>query len=190
MAIPCLIPDYRRILLVVRGKTYLEAYLKGKPISRIVVTHYHPDHTGLAGWLTGRYAAEFCLTALTYERTHYLLNPKSDEDKNNFAEFYGRHGVEDITSCVEFCLGASYQQTVSGLPPEKEIIIDGQRIEIGSHVWQEITWPVSTSGFQRGAGAFKLSGKQRAPEKISGWQSIFLCSKKTNDKWGRGQYQH
>ena len=27
--------------------------LAGKPITRVVLTHHHPDHVGLAGWLTG-----------------------------------------------------------------------------------------------------------------------------------------
>ena len=28
--------------------------LSGKPVSRVIVTHYHPDHIGLAGWLQGQ----------------------------------------------------------------------------------------------------------------------------------------
>ena len=24
--------------------------LAGKPVGRVIVTHYHPDHVGLAGW--------------------------------------------------------------------------------------------------------------------------------------------
>jgi len=32
----------------------LEGPLAGKPINRVIVTHYHPDHIGLAGWLQNR----------------------------------------------------------------------------------------------------------------------------------------
>src|SRR5882672_9404822 len=28
------------------------AELGGKPVKRLIVTHFHPDHMGLAGWLT------------------------------------------------------------------------------------------------------------------------------------------
>ena len=31
--------------------------LGGRPVRRIIVTHYHPDHIGLAGWLTERWQA-------------------------------------------------------------------------------------------------------------------------------------
>ncbi|HMK68424.1 MAG TPA: MBL fold metallo-hydrolase, partial [Stellaceae bacterium] len=33
------------------GEIFLNA-LEGKPVKRLLVTHFHPDHMGLAGWLT------------------------------------------------------------------------------------------------------------------------------------------
>ncbi|HBT42938.1 MAG TPA: MBL fold metallo-hydrolase, partial [Rhodospirillaceae bacterium] len=32
-----------------------ENTLGGKPVTRIIVTHFHPDHVGLAGWLAARF---------------------------------------------------------------------------------------------------------------------------------------
>ncbi|MEQ8898989.1 MAG: MBL fold metallo-hydrolase [Roseovarius sp.] len=42
--------------------------LKGKPVSRIILTHHHPDHVGMAGWLMERFGAELITT-----RTAWLL---------------------------------------------------------------------------------------------------------------------
>lgn len=42
--------------------------LEGKPISRVVVTHHHPDHVGLAGWLQSEHGAELVTT-----RTAWLM---------------------------------------------------------------------------------------------------------------------
>lgn len=36
--------------------------LDGRPIRRVVVTHHHPDHVGLAGWLQTDYGAELVTT--------------------------------------------------------------------------------------------------------------------------------
>src|SRR6056297_2090002 len=40
----------------------LEGPLKGKPVTRVVVTHHHPDHIGLAGWFQSEFACELVTT--------------------------------------------------------------------------------------------------------------------------------
>ncbi len=42
--------------------TLLAGPLAGKPVARIVVTHHHPDHIGLAGWLMERTGATLVTT--------------------------------------------------------------------------------------------------------------------------------
>ncbi len=41
-----------------RGKalwdSLLTGPLAGKPVNRVIVTHHHPDHIGLAGWFQAR----------------------------------------------------------------------------------------------------------------------------------------
>jgi glyoxylase-like metal-dependent hydrolase (beta-lactamase superfamily II) len=34
----------------------------GRPVKRIIVTHYHPDHIGLAGWLAERWRVLLWIT--------------------------------------------------------------------------------------------------------------------------------
>ena len=36
--------------------------LGGRPVTRIIVTHFHPDHIGLAGWLAERWQAPLWIT--------------------------------------------------------------------------------------------------------------------------------
>ena len=45
----------------------LSGPLGGKPVGRVIVTHYHPDHIGLAGWFVARGAA------LATTRTSWIL---------------------------------------------------------------------------------------------------------------------
>lgn len=42
--------------------------LAGKPVGRVIVTHHHPDHIGLAGWFQTEHGAELVTT-----RTAWLL---------------------------------------------------------------------------------------------------------------------
>ena len=38
-------------------RTAFQDALGGRPIHRIIVTHYHPDHIGQAGWLARQFQA-------------------------------------------------------------------------------------------------------------------------------------
>ena len=35
----------------------LNGPLAGKPVGRVILTHHHPDHVGMAGWLMDRFGA-------------------------------------------------------------------------------------------------------------------------------------
>ncbi|HLL30743.1 MAG TPA: MBL fold metallo-hydrolase, partial [Allosphingosinicella sp.] len=39
-----------------------EGPLAGRPVSRVIRTHFHPDHIGLAGWLTDRFGVPLWMT--------------------------------------------------------------------------------------------------------------------------------
>src|SRR5579875_2809588 len=49
--------------------------LGGRPIRRIVVTHYHPDHVGLAHWLTEHCAAPLWMTEKEWRQARALSGP-------------------------------------------------------------------------------------------------------------------
>ncbi|MEO7387293.1 MAG: MBL fold metallo-hydrolase, partial [Gammaproteobacteria bacterium] len=40
--------------------------LRGKPATRVLCTHMHPDHVGLAGWLTERFRCRLWMSRLEY----------------------------------------------------------------------------------------------------------------------------
>ena len=46
----------------------LEGPLQGKPVGRVILTHHHPDHVGMAGWLMDRFGA-----GLMTSRTAWLM---------------------------------------------------------------------------------------------------------------------
>ncbi|SMX24665.1 MBL fold metallo-hydrolase [Boseongicola aestuarii] len=46
----------------------LEGPLAGKPVARVLVTHHHPDHVGLAGWFVTEHGAELLMS-----RTAWLM---------------------------------------------------------------------------------------------------------------------
>ncbi|MFK7940418.1 MAG: MBL fold metallo-hydrolase [Roseovarius sp.] len=57
--------------------------LKGMPVSRVILTHHHPDHVGMAGWLMERFGAELLTTRTAWLMARMLI---LDEEPRPTAE--------------------------------------------------------------------------------------------------------
>ena len=54
-------------------ETILAGPLGGKPVSRVILTHHHPDHIGMAGWLMDRFGAELVMTRTAWLMARMLI---------------------------------------------------------------------------------------------------------------------
>ena len=52
--------------------------MAGRAVKNVVVTHYHPDHVGSAGWLVERTGAPFWMTASEYLSAHAAMATSPD----------------------------------------------------------------------------------------------------------------
>jgi glyoxylase-like metal-dependent hydrolase (beta-lactamase superfamily II) len=113
--------------------------LAGRRFTRLIVTHFHPDHIGLAGWLCDR----FDLPLLT-SQTSYLgclnisLSPGA-LDAKPYRDFYLRHGLDAATTQRVATQGHGYLRMVSGLPPIFTRIVGGDTLQIGGRSFQVLT---------------------------------------------------
>src|SRR5262249_56542827 len=48
------------------------ARIAGRPVTRLLVTHHHPDHAGLAAWLTERTGAQLWMPPPEDFTTHAM----------------------------------------------------------------------------------------------------------------------
>ena len=112
--------------------------VRDKPVSRIIVTHFHPDHVGLAGYLGEKFNAELAMTRVTAEMTCFLLGSKPDDWKQTVRPFCRLHGIEPEDQYLSFITGQRYRTAVSSLP-ETVTYLDHERpISIGEHEWQPL----------------------------------------------------
>ncbi|MBX9589059.1 MAG: MBL fold metallo-hydrolase [Hyphomonadaceae bacterium] len=113
--------------------------LSGRPLTRLIVTHFHPDHIGLAGWLCDR----FDLPLLT-SQTSYLgclnisLSPGA-LDAKPYRDFYLRHGLDAETTQRVATQGHGYLKMVSGLPPTFMRLVAGDTLAIGGRSFEVLT---------------------------------------------------
>jgi glyoxylase-like metal-dependent hydrolase (beta-lactamase superfamily II) len=108
------------------------------PITRVIATHYHPDHVGLAGWLTRRWSAELWMTEAEYLTAHAVWEGVAGYGGNALAELFHAHGLAAEGVAAISGRGNAYRRSVTELPMRFRRITEGDRLAIGAHTWQVI----------------------------------------------------
>ena len=116
-----------------------EGPLKGVRISRLIVTHSHPDHVGLAGWITERFNCPLYMSQVEYLQSVYHQNRGTEERRNAQRKFFLRHGMDENLAEQLLSRGQDYLKRVSILPPSYRRISHGEEIVIGERRFKVIT---------------------------------------------------
>ncbi|MFZ4757169.1 MAG: MBL fold metallo-hydrolase [Burkholderiaceae bacterium] len=110
-----------------------------REVERVIVTHMHPDHIGLAGWITRRTGCRLWMTRLEYLTCRVLVADTGREAPEDGTRFYRRAGWdEDALEQYRARFGEFGQHTYA-LPDSYRRIVDGETIRIGAHDWRVIT---------------------------------------------------
>jgi glyoxylase-like metal-dependent hydrolase (beta-lactamase superfamily II) len=110
--------------------------LADKPITRVLVTHMHPDHMGLAGWLCERFAAPLVMTLAEYATARATWSDDRPEVSAAHAAFYRAAGLpQEAVEMVE-ARGNVYRRGVSPIPVAAHRIRDGGTFPIGGDPWR------------------------------------------------------
>jgi glyoxylase-like metal-dependent hydrolase (beta-lactamase superfamily II) len=113
--------------------------LGGKPVIRVVATHFHPDHVGLASWLVERWDAEFCSSLTEWLLGRALSQENPESMVRTGLAFYRRAGLDDASLAVLAERGNAYARGVESLPPVLRRLRDGDGIMIGGNEWRVMT---------------------------------------------------
>jgi glyoxylase-like metal-dependent hydrolase (beta-lactamase superfamily II) len=115
--------------------------LDGLPVLRVIVTHMHPDHIGLADWLTRRWSQDDAECRLWISATDFGVARAACASATTFggesaAGHFMRHGMTDPASIAKVRARSNYYVgMVPGVPGCFRRLMDGQRIRIGDHDW-------------------------------------------------------
>lgn len=116
-----------------------EGPLAGVNITRLIVTHAHPDHVGLAGWLVERFKCSFHMSQVEYLQAAYHQHRGSPERKLAQRLFFRRHGMDEEITEALLGRGQDYLTRVSILPASYYRLSNGDEITIGARTFKIIT---------------------------------------------------
>ena len=114
--------------------------LAGKPVRRVIVTHYHPDHLGLAGWLCERWDVPLEIARTEYLLARTLTLDVRDAPPREAVDFYSRAGWPDerLAAFAQRPWGG-FSKVVSPLPAGFKRLQDGDALNIGGRTWRIVT---------------------------------------------------
>ena len=109
----------------------LSGPLAGRRLTRIIVTHMHPDHIGLAGWLTERFDIPLLTSQTAYIECLNLSLAPGKLQAPVYRDFYLRNGLDEATTALIATMGHDYLGMVAPLPPTFERLVAGDELVIG-----------------------------------------------------------
>src|ERR1700694_6295041 len=109
-----------------------EGPLADVKIQPLIVTHSHPDHVGLAGWIVERFDCPLYMSQVEYLQSVYHQNRGTEERKMAQRLFFRRHGMDENLTDKLLGRGQDYLKRVSGLRPSYRRISHGDEISIGT----------------------------------------------------------
>jgi len=117
-------------------KRVLDQYLDNAPITRVLVTHLHPDHVGCAGWLARRFGVELWMSREEYLLCRVLVADTGKPAPPEGLRFYTDAGftTENLDRYMEH-FGA-FGRVVSPLPESYRQLREGMTVRIGDHDWE------------------------------------------------------
>ena len=115
--------------------------LQGLPLLRVIVTHMHPDHVGLASWLTERWSTpEFeCRLWMSngdWSAARLASQSNAGPGGENAAPFFALHGlVRAQNRDSEGERANQYSSLVPSVPQRYRRLINGMRLTIAGRDW-------------------------------------------------------
>lgn len=113
----------------------LDGPLRGRPVGRVLVTHHHPDHVGLAGWFQSR-GAELWATRTAWLFARMLSLDAQDRPAPETMAFWRGAGMDPrILAERADSRPMNYADRVAPMPLGFRRIAEGDEITLGGRRW-------------------------------------------------------
>jgi glyoxylase-like metal-dependent hydrolase (beta-lactamase superfamily II) len=119
------------------NQVFAEA-LGGAPVTRVFVTHMHPDHSGMAGWITRKFDCRLWITRLEYLMCRVMAADTGRAAPEDGLRFYRAAGWDRAALDFYEARFGGFGRHLHALPDSYRRLNDGDEIPIGEHVWRVV----------------------------------------------------
>jgi glyoxylase-like metal-dependent hydrolase (beta-lactamase superfamily II) len=121
-----------------RWRELRHGVLADRPITRVIATHYHPDHMGLAGWLCVEAGAELWTSRTEWLMARLLAQETSEEWVAAGRRFDHRAGLDAQLIEERAARGNLYRRRVVPPPASFRRLRHGDRLRLAGSEWEVI----------------------------------------------------
>ena len=113
--------------------------LRSHPLVRLLVTHFHPDHLGLAAWLQSLTGAPLWIPPQEYATAQFFFHQIAGFSVAAGVKAFRQHGLPEEGLLRLEQQGNTYKLGVPSIPDTYRPLQTGQTIPVGDQHWRVIT---------------------------------------------------
>ncbi|ATE61372.1 MBL fold metallo-hydrolase [Thauera sinica] len=111
---------------------------ESRPLGRIVVTHHHPDHVGLAAWLAARDGGRIHMTLGEYLGGQAIWHQLPGYSVADMVAQFRAHGLAEERAAALAHRGNAYRHGIPSMPANFDRLVDGEHLSIDGREWRVI----------------------------------------------------
>jgi len=111
--------------------------LQSRPVTQLIVTHFHPDHAGNSGWICEKWRLRPRMSHGEWLTANLAVLNRHTDHVQSRGVFYRRHGLDE-TRAQRFLDGVVLYSDGVTLPPDHKRLRAGDIVTIGGDRWRVI----------------------------------------------------
>ncbi len=112
---------------------------RGGRLTRVICTHFHADHAGMAGWLVRKCRCPLWMTRQEYLTGQMQLSEWGQQAPPDALNFYAACGWSARTLAHMRTRHGRYAMVVHPFPDEFQALSSGQALQVGVQRWELFT---------------------------------------------------
>jgi glyoxylase-like metal-dependent hydrolase (beta-lactamase superfamily II) len=117
-------------------ESLFDGFMEGRPVKRVICTHLHPDHVGLAGWITRRFDCELWMSREEFLMCRAMASDTGRETPDVAIRFYRGAGFNEEQLDTYRSRFGRFGKAISALPDSFRRLMADETIQINDRYWQ------------------------------------------------------